>query len=177
VTQVHSVSAKLAAVAAAVALAGCRSGGGVSYYEQAKQQEQNLVERMQGQGAKVKELSYPQGRAWSVNLSGLTITDDLLRDVRQLGNVSELDLSKSTITDGQLGLLNELRLTTLLLKFDLSNTAVTDAGFEKLDLFKVLKEMNLTGTKVTPAAVERFKRKRQSDERVIPMFKNATIRL
>src|SRR5262249_34875951 len=142
VIRVYSLStrraARVAVVAAALALAGCGQGG-LSHYEKAKLREQSLVERLQSQGAKLKEMQYPQGNAWSVNLSELTITDDMLRQVQQLGNITELDLSKSTITDEQLGLVNELHLTTLLLKLDLSRTAVTDAGFEKLDLFKLLK--------------------------------------
>jgi hypothetical protein len=37
--------------------------------------------------------------------------------------------------------------------------------------------MNLSGTKVTQAAVDRFLTKRQTDGRVPPMFKNPNISL
>jgi len=164
-------------VAAAVALTGCGKHETMSEFEREKLAEQDLNESLTAQGAKLKSMRYPIGTAWSVNLSGLTITDDMLRQVRKLGPVSEMNLSKSTVTDDQLGLMQELQLTMLLNKLDLSNTAVSDAGIDKLDGMKFLAEMNLVGTKVTPAAVDRFKKKQRTDPRVIARFKNPTVRL
>jgi hypothetical protein len=162
---------------ALLVLAGCGPKDGLSDNERRMLAIQSGAEGLKSQGAKVEERHYPQGSGWSVSLSGMTISDDLLRQVKQLGNVTELDLSKSTITDDQMGLINELGLATLALKLDLSHAAVTDAGFEKLDNLKLLSQLNLTGTKVTPAAVERFKKKRKDDPRILPLFKNPTIRL
>jgi hypothetical protein len=102
-------------VAALLLLPGCGPNDGLSDYDRKVQGEQKVSESLASQGAKVQQKHYPQGSAWAVNLSGLTITDDLLRQVKQLGNVTELDLSKSTITDDQLGLLSELDLNTYLL--------------------------------------------------------------
>jgi hypothetical protein len=169
--------ARVAAAAAVLALAGCGRGGGLSDYDRMKQDRQNAAESLKGQGAKLEEKHYPQGSAWSVNLSGLSISDDMLRQVKQLGNVSELDLSKSTVTDDQLGLIAELNIATLVLKFDLSHTPITDAGLERLKNLIVLTEMNLVGTKVTPAGVERFKQRRQSEPAVRPFARNPSIRL
>ena len=42
-------------------------------------------------------------------------------------------------------------------RLDLSNTAVTDAGLEKLVNVPLLLNLRLAGTRVTPAGVERFK--------------------
>lgn len=165
-------------IAALLAQSGCGpSGGGPSDNDLRMQAIEQGAEGLRKAGAKVDARHYPQGEAWAVNLSGMTVTDDLIRAVKQLGNVTELDLSKSTVTDEQLGLINELGLPVLLLKLDLGNTAVTDAGFEKLDNMRLLSQLNLTGTKVSKAAVERFKKQRQSDPRIPDMFKHPTIRL
>lgn len=160
----------------ALALSGCQKDG-PSDFERMRQAQDNAASTLEGQGAKVKPVDYPQGRAWSVNLHGATISDDLLRQVKQLGRVTELDLSKSTVTDDHLGLINDLGLGTLLLKLDLSHTAVTDAGFEKLVNLALLSDLNLAGTKVTPAAVDRFKQNRLNDPKVPAMFKKPKIRL
>jgi hypothetical protein len=161
---------------AALVLSGCQKDG-PSDFERMRQAQDNAADSLKGQGAKVKQMDYPQGRAWSVNLSGATISDNLLREVKQLGKITELDLSKSTVTDDHLGLINDLGLSTLLLKLDLSQTAVTDAGFEKLVNLALLSDLNLVGTKVTPAAVERFKQNRLTDPKVPAMFKKPKIRL
>jgi hypothetical protein len=163
------------AVGAVLVVLGCQGGGGISDYERMKQGQQTAADGLSGGGAKLKQMNYPQGSAWSVNLSGMTITDDTLKQLKQLGKISELDLSKSTVTDDQLGQISDMGISTLLLKFNLSNTGITDAGFAKLENLAVLSQMNLSGTKVTPGAVDRFLRKRQTDGKVPPMFKNPNI--
>jgi hypothetical protein len=138
---------------------------------------QNAADSLRGQGAKVEARHYSIGEAWAVNLSGKPISDETLRDVKRVGNISELDLSKSTLTDAQMALAQELGLFTLVTKLDLSHTAVTDAGFEKMDNLRFLSQLNLAGTKITPAAVERFKQKRLTDDRIPKQFRNPTIQL
>jgi hypothetical protein len=155
-------AARVLAAAGAVVLAGCR-GDGLSDYDRMKQAQQTAGGSLESQGAKLKEMHYPQGSAWSVNLSGVTITDETIRQVKALGRVSELNLSKSSVTDDQLGLIQQQGLTTLLLKVDLSHTAITDAGLGQLDNLVLLNHLNLTGTKVTPSGVERFRRKHRAN--------------
>ena len=160
------------ALAAAVGFAalliamGCGSKGGPSDYEKMVQAKQGASDALAAAGGKVQEKQYPVGRAFVVELRGATITDDLLRQVKELGNIAELNLSQSTLTDDHLRTMHELGLHVLLNKLDLSHTAVTDAGLEQLDGNIFLAELNLTGTKVTRGAVERFKQKRLTDARV-----------
>ena len=163
--------------AALLVLSGCGPKDGLSDNDRRMLALQQGAEGLRSLGAKVEERTYSVGNAWAVSLSGMTISDDLLRQVKQLGNISELDLSKTTLTDDHMPLFNELGLGTLATKLDLSHTALTDAGFEKLDNLRFLSQLNLTSTKVTPAAVERFKKKRQNDARILPLFKNPTVRL
>lgn len=166
-----------AALVLVLTLAGCQQkGDGLSDYERMQQSQKGAAETLRGLGAKIEERHYPQGDAWAVNLSGQTITEDVLKQVQQLGKVSELNLSRSTITDDQLDFVNQSGLVTVALKVDLSHTAVTDAGLEKLTNMVLLRDLNLAGTKVTPAAVERFKQARQEDTKIMALFKNPTIR-
>ena len=162
------------AVALALLLGCGKQNGGESDYDKMARAKQGVADSLASSGAKVQEKQYPVGKGWVVSLRGLTVTDDLLREVKQLGNIAELDLSKSTVTDEHLALMHELGLHALLAKLDLSNTAVTDAALQKLDGCIFLSELNLTGTKVTAAAVEQFKKARQADERA--RIKNTTVR-
>lgn len=167
-----------AAVAAGVlwaAAAGCSKPGTNDDYAKMMQAKQGASDSLAASGAKFKEKQYGGKAAWAVDLHGLTITDDLLRQVKTLGNVAELDLSKSTVTDAHLATMRELELHALLNRLDLSNTAVTDVGLEKLDGNLFLAELNLTGTKVTPAGVARFKQARQANPNT--RIKNTNVRL
>jgi hypothetical protein len=91
-------------------------------------------------------------------LSGAQITDDTFQKLKELQQVTELDLSESSIADGQMDQLNEVAST--LIRLDLSKTAVTDVGLEKLTNLNGCLNLNLAGTKVTPARVEQFKKER-----------------
>jgi hypothetical protein len=171
----RAVPAALAAFALTVVIGCGKQNGGVSDYDKMMAAKQNASTSLADSGVKTAEKQYPLGKAWTVDMRGRSITDDLLRKVKELGTVAEIDLSKSTVTDDHLHLMHELGLHTLLAKLDLSNTAVTDAGLQKLDGCVFLSELNLAGTKVTPGAVERFKKNRQTDPRV--RIKNTTVRL
>jgi len=181
VTRSHSALARRAAraafLAALFALLGCGKNDGLSDNDRRMLNIQQAAESLKGKGAKIQERSYPQGNAWAVDASGMQVNEELLRELKSLGNISELNLSKSTLGDEHMALFNELGLGTLALKLDLSHTAITDAGFEKLDNLRLLSQLNLTGTKVTPAAVERFRTKRLKDERVWERFRRPTIKM
>ena len=137
--------------------------------------KQGAASSLSGSGAKFEEKSYPVGKGWVVSLRGLTISDDLLKDVKKLGNIAELDMAKSTVTDDHVRVMNELGLHLLLAKLDLSDTAVTDAALGHLDGGIFLSELRLTGTKVSPAAVEQFKKHRLADPKA--RVKNTNVRL
>jgi hypothetical protein len=148
---------------------GGRGQTGPSDYQLSVEAAKDAADALSSQGGRVKEMHYPQGNAWAVNLSGLTLTNKLLEDVQALGKITELDLSKSTVTDDQLDFMSKLGLTAMLLKLDLSNTGVSDAGLEKLENMMLLTQLNLVGTKCTAAGVEKFKRHRASQKKP-PIF-------
>jgi hypothetical protein len=171
------------ALAAVLVAAGCQRNGGVSDYEryqqarqEAEQSKQDLASSLKGQGIKLEKKRYPQGEAWAVDLKGANVTDDLLTQLSKLGYISEVNLSKSTVTDAHLAKMNDLRLLAYCLKLDLSQTAVTDAGLDALtNTLGGLSDLNLAGTKVTPAAADRLKKRRQADARVPAPFKNTKV--
>lgn len=142
-------------------LSGCK-GDGLSDYEREQNRKEDSLNTLRAQGAKVESKKYPQnpryGNGYVVNLSGLQITDDTFQKLKGLQKVSELDLSKSSISDDQMDKLNEV--IPLILKLDLSNTAVTEAGLEKLTKLNFCFKLILTGSKVTPAGAERFRQQR-----------------
>src|SRR5262245_19525306 len=148
----------LLAVAFLAALPGCKRET-ISLAEREKMQETDFVNSLQKQGATVKEKDYPpHGTGYVVNLSGARLADDTFRDLKGLQRVAELDLSKSSLADDQMDQLNEVSKD--LVRLDLSNTAVTDAGLGKLKAVYVLFNLNLAGTKVTAAGVARFQKQR-----------------
>jgi hypothetical protein len=166
----------VAILAAAMFTPASCSLGGPSDYELMVEERKAAAASASSQGAKYTLKQYPLGEAYVVDMSGMTITDDLIRQIHTMGKVSELDLSRSTITDDQLGLMHDIGMDTFVFKLNLSHTGVTDAGLAKMSgggLF--LSEVNLVGTKVTPTAVAEFKRKRQS----LPQarVKNTTVKL
>lgn len=160
---------------------GCSSYSGPSEYEQKKRAKQSFTDEVAAQGGKAEQKQFSKygksGQAWSINLSGATISDDMIESMTTLGHIAELDLSKSSITDEQLIRFEELGLGRLVLKLDLSNTAISDAALAELDNFYVLEHLLLKGSQVTPQGVERFKQAQQSNAKVLQPFKNPKVEL
>jgi uncharacterized protein YjbI with pentapeptide repeats len=144
--------------------AGCRRRDDTNYYELEKQKQQQAAASAEEQGIKAVRKQYRQGAAWAVNLSGKQVTDATFDSLKQFDNITELDLSKTNVSDAQMVQVNEIG--SLLLKLDLSNTGVTDAGLAQLTNLLVLSDLNLAGTKVTPAGVAAFKKSRANDPRI-----------
>jgi hypothetical protein len=166
-----------ALLAALVALAGCGKKGGPSDNDLRLQGIQDAATDLKSKGAKIEDRTYQIGHAKAVNLSGMEVNEQVLRQVKSLGNISELNLSKTTFSDEHMALFQELELGTFAVKLDFSHTALTDAGFEKLNNLRFLSNLNLTGTKVSRKAVDAFKKKRQDDTGVNPMFRNPTVQM
>jgi hypothetical protein len=148
---------------------------GVSDYDREQQAKQAAADAAKSAGLKMTEKTYPLGKAWVVDMKGMTVTEEHFKRLKEAGNVAELDLSKSTITDNQLGQMRELGAATTLYKLDLTDTGVTDAGLQKLEGLPFLIVLNVRGTKITPAGVERYKSVRKDNPQIGPDFRNATV--
>ncbi len=160
-----------------LAVSGCGMfGDGVSDFERQRQSQEGSLERLKQQGAKFELKTYPQGVAYSVDLSGIDITDETLELLGKVGHVTELNFSGSSITDDQVAELNDnAEATAFLLKLDLSKTGITDAGIAAMTKFGFLNELNLTGTEVTAAAIDSFKKARTENAAIMPSMKNVNV--
>ena len=153
-------------------LVGCSRGGGLSDYQRFQNTRQGLIDKLQSQGVKLKEKNLDV-IAYTADLAGLTITDELIQQLGQLEHLTELNLSKSTITDEQLGKILEMKLNIRCSKIDVSDTAITDAGLDKFVNVGILSDLNLAGTKITKAAVERLKSRKLNDQRIPEFLRKA----
>jgi hypothetical protein len=152
--------AALAVLAAPVLfLAGC-SGGGTSAYERIQNTQQGAREALEAKGATVVQKEFPHGTAWSVDLSGATIDGGILKQIPELGRFAELDLSGSTITDEQLAQLVDAGGLGSMVRIDVSETQISDAGLLSLASLHVLTELSVKGSNVTPAGIEEYRNKR-----------------
>lgn len=160
-------------------LPGCK-GDGLSDYQREENKREERLSSLSNQGATISTKDYPPyGRGYVVNLSGAQITSatfQTLKDLNKQGGrrgIAELGLSKSSISDDQMDQLNEV--AHFLVKLDLSNTTVTDAGLQKLTNLNVCFHLNLAGTQVTSDGVSRFKNERLN--RPTTKVKNTNIQL
>jgi len=148
---------------------GCDNSGGLSHLEQMKKAQQEAAESIKEKGGKADEKSYPQGEAWAVDLSGMAIDDDVIDYLLKLSRVTELNLSKSTITDAQIAsLVTEVPMHTLI-KLDVSNTEISDAGLLELPKLQLIYEINVKGSKITPAGLEQYKKARPKHPMKLPL--------
>ena len=148
---------------------------GVSDYDREQQAKQAAADAAKSAGLKMTEKTYPLGKAWVVDMKGMTVTEEHFRKLKEAGHVAEIDLSKSTITDDQLGRMRESGVCATLYKLNLSDTGVTDAGLQKLEGLGFLIDLNVRGTKVTQAGADRYKSVRVNDPQLGPNFRNATV--
>jgi hypothetical protein len=165
----------LAAVFAVMVPAGCSNKEEGKSFQEMVQSKDDAVAALKQKGARFSEESYPhftKEKTWAIDLSGQQVTDEVFDLMKKVGYITNLNLSKTNVTDAQMARVNEQGIGNYLVKLDLSNTALTDAGLAKLDNLYVIRQLNLSGSKVTPAAVEQFKTTRANNPKVPAQFKS-----
>src|SRR5262249_55677141 len=162
---------------AVTAVPGGKRTEGVMSYDDMKKNQEDATAALKQRGAKLSEEVRPQGKSWAVDLSGQQISDDVFDLMKKLGYITNLNLSKTNVTDAHMARVNEMGIGNLLLKLDLSNTGITDAGLDKLDSLYLLTSLNLAGTKVTQAGVSQFRAARANNSKIQPLFKSPSIKL
>jgi hypothetical protein len=155
---------------------GCNSAEDA--YRQMKEQakaQTDAVTALRELGAKLEEKAYMRGhKAWTADLSGLTLSDQTFALLKRIGHITELNLSKTNLTDAQMETINDPEFSAVILTLDLSNTTITDAGLAKLTNLPALGDLKLTGTQVTTEGVDRFRQARAG--RKVPLqLKELTI--
>lgn len=150
-----------------LSLSGCGgSYSGKSDYERKKEKEQGfggLIEAAGGTATKEGRRMYGfELTGWLIDLSGAEITDELITSITEVAQkdaVFQLVLSKSKITDGQLAQLDAGKVLQKTVELNLSDTAITDAGLDKLSNFNCITTLNLKGSKATKAGATRLGKK------------------
>ena len=133
-----------------IAMAGCGGYGPESpgSYQQVAKAREDAEAGLKGAGAKMELKNYGIGKAWIIDLSGATITDETIDQIVKLPYLSELNVSGTQITDEQLQ-----RVFTdkgfFILKLNVSKTPITDAGIEGVKNLRHLSELDVSGSQVT----------------------------
>ena len=163
---IHLFSPRLHLVVIFIAGLCCGCSGlfrGESEYEQQKKKEQGFAGLVEAAGGSaIKEgriLKGFTGVGWFVNLEGAEISSQLLDALVtavEKDPVYELVLSGSTITDEQLAILDAGKVLQKVIVLDLSKTAITDAGLDKLKNHYVISDLKLSGSQATTAGAKRL---------------------
>jgi hypothetical protein len=160
-------------------LAGCGSGSSMtdaervakSDFQRTQVSQTEALNQLKQSGAEIAQKTYALGDGWAVKLAGRQLTNATFEQLAALGRVAELDLSRTNLTDAQLPEL--AKAAGVCFKLDLAQTAVTDAGLAALADLPLLMELNLKGTKVTPAAATQFQAARKNNPKVNDLAKKS----
>lgn len=154
-------------------LSGCGMFEGKSEYEQLQDKYRSFSDLIADYGGSAKREQGSRGgfsmTGWFIDLSGAELTENLIDSMIERAKhdpVFDLNLSNSTITDEQLARLDEGNVLQKCFFLDLSGTAITDAGLDACSNFYVIHELNVTGTELTPEAIERLGDKQLAKEQV-----------
>lgn len=157
-------------------LAGCGGDDGIPLSEKIRKKQEESMGALAAAGGTATLKNYPGwGEAWVVDLHGASVNAAVFGALKELKRVSELNLAGSSVDDSYAARINEIGNVTVNL--NLSKTAITDAGLEQLDSLFFLRELNLTGTRVTKGAVNEFRKRRAENPKIQPIFKNPAIKL
>lgn len=148
------------AVVGVASLAGCNRGGGLSHSERVQLDREKAAGSLADLGVSAVKKQYPQGAAWAVDLAGADVTDKMVKQILALGQVTELHAGGSKVTDKQLETLAASTEFGLLLKLDVSNTGITDAGLRAVLPLRWLSELNVKGSQVTAEGLADFQKNR-----------------
>jgi hypothetical protein len=90
----------------------------------------------------------------TVNFASTQVTDEGMKDLKELRNLSSLVLRRTQVTDSGLKELKELKCLSML---DLCGTPVTDAALKQLMELKNLSSLSLAATWVTDTGLKELK--------------------
>jgi hypothetical protein len=153
---------------------GCGADpNGPGSYQAVMNAHANAEEVLRKQGGKLEQKQYPQGSAWAVDLSNCEISEETWTSLKNIGHVSELNLSGTKVNDIDLLAINEFG--TVLFNLNLSKTSISDAGLREL-VAGFLKQLDLRDTKVTAQGVEEFLKKRSENALIRADFKKVDIK-
>ncbi|QDT52352.1 hypothetical protein Pan44_03620 [Caulifigura coniformis] len=156
-----------------IGMAGCGADvdGGPGSYAAAEKMSQSAQEFLKSKGATMTRKRYPPGEAWVIDLSGKEVTDETFDRLQELDHVAELNLSKTSLTDAHMKLINNPEVGGVLVSLDVSNTAVTDAGLKELTTPRFLMKIAVAGSKVSEQGLKQWQADRNANSNVPKGFK------
>jgi hypothetical protein len=145
-------------------MTGCGdSYTGPSAYQQLKMQEEGFGGVIAAAGGSAKKEGATmhgfQMSGWQINLAGGQVTDEIVDAIIEVGKVDPvflLNLSRTGITDDQLARLDSNKVLQKTVELDLSETAISDAGLDRLSNYYCITKLNLKGSKATSAGAKRL---------------------
>lgn len=170
----HTTARSAIVVILAGCCCGCRPSAPANEYAELVETLKNSEDHLNSVGKTVRK-TYPPGDAWSIDLKGATIDDQIISDITTLDRVSELLLSGATITDEQLQTLVQSDRTGYLNVLDISKTAITDAGVTGLADKKYLQTLNIKGSQVSEGFVSKLNSARQGNNAIDARFKTIAV--
>src|SRR5437870_3283067 len=106
---------------------GCGKPDSHGAYQREMEIHEKAQSTLEGVGAKMAKKTYPgYGQAWAVDLSGKELSPTIFQQLAAIGYISELNLSKTNLTD--VDMKNVSGLSSMCTNLDLSHTAITDTG-------------------------------------------------
>lgn len=116
--------------------------------------EKAAIAAIQAAGGSVRKIAADSDqREVTMHLGDVKNTDEVLKNLPNVGNVVWLNLRGTDVSDAGLG---QLAAVTTLTRLHLEKTAVTDAGLMHLKGLVELEYLNLYGTPVTDAGLEQI---------------------
>jgi Leucine-rich repeat (LRR) protein len=117
--------------------------------------ESKAVAQIEKAGGRVLKIAQnDEHQEINFKLAGAAITDANLAPLRDVSNVTHLNLGKTSVTDAGLAGLKSLNQLTEL---HLEETKITDKGLTSIKDLKNLTYLNLYGTAVTDAGLDALK--------------------
>ncbi|MGE0379138.1 MAG: hypothetical protein AB7I48_18200 [Planctomycetaceae bacterium] len=166
-----------------VGISGCFGGTSENTYENYRARKTAFLDIVKQLGGSAQEerfsLAGYEGTAWKIDLSGAKFEPELgmelLAGIDEAGYIAAINFSGSSLLDEHLLKFDADGSSFVVMDLDLSNTAVTDASIDKLENFMALRNVKLSGTKVSKAAVDRWLNRRRQIKEIPAMFLNPKI--
>ncbi|MBX3436142.1 MAG: hypothetical protein KF861_01540 [Planctomycetaceae bacterium] len=149
-------------------------------YRQRKTEFQELLTKLGGTAEQEQfRVAGYEGRAWKIHLNGAQFSPEegmqLITSLKPAGRIAAINFSGSSLTDEQLIQFDADSSGYTVMDLDLSNTAITDASIDKLSHFMALRNVNLNGTQVSKAAVDRWLDRRRQIPKLPAIFRNPKV--
>ena len=184
-SRIVRLKSQLLIVAVLFAANGCGSAPDTTQFDKFKKIEGDFLKSVTDAGGTAKKTTVSLGGfpspGWQVDLVGGNFTDTLIDQMSEFGATEpllSLNFSKSKLTNAQLAKLDASKALQKCVELDLSETAISDEGLDKVSNAFSLDALNLKGSAATRAAATRLgQRKISNPQTPAPFRKQPTVQI